>query len=76
VKRASRTEFLEKETQIMKRLVITASILCLSAIGMMGCAEKESTESELKLTTPGGETTITTEREVKQTGENPPPVRP
>jgi len=60
----------------MKRLVVTVSILCLSAIGLMGCAEKKSSESEMKITTPGGETTITTEREVKQTGENPPPARP
>jgi len=60
----------------MKRFVVTVSILCLSAIGMIGCAEKKSTESELKITTPGGETTITREKEVKETGENPPPVSP
>lgn len=60
----------------MKRLIAMLAISCLSATVMMGCAEKQSSESELKLTTPGGETTITTEREVKQTGENPPPARP
>jgi hypothetical protein len=55
---------------------ILASILGLGILGIVGCAEKSSTKTETEITTPGGKTTITTERDVKQTGENPPPTRP
>jgi hypothetical protein len=60
----------------MKRIVCTVLLLSLSALGMLGCAEKSSTKTETQITTPGGKTTITTEKEIKQTGDNPPPATP
>jgi hypothetical protein len=60
----------------MKRIVYAVLMLSLFSIGTIGCAEKSSTKTETEITTPGGKTTITTEKDVKQTGENPPPARP
>ena len=60
----------------MKRIISSVLILGLFSLGMIGCAEKSSTKTETEITTPGGKTTITTEKDVKQTGENPPPARP
>ena len=60
----------------MNRIVCTALLLTLFSVGIVGCADKSSTKTETEITTPGGKTTITTEKDVKQTGENPPPARP
>jgi len=60
----------------MKRMVCTALMFALLSATFVGCADKSSTKSETEITTPGGKTTITTEKDVKQTGENPPPARP
>jgi hypothetical protein len=61
----------------MKRIACAALILSLFSIGMLGCAKDESsTKTETVTTTPGGKTTTTTEKDVKQTGDNPPPARP
>jgi hypothetical protein len=61
----------------MKSIACAALMLSLFSIGMGGCAKEESsTKTETVTTTPGGKTTVTTERDVKQTGENPPPARP
>jgi hypothetical protein len=61
----------------MKCLTCAALILSLFSIGMIGCAKDESsTKTETVTTTPGGRTTVTTEKDVKQTGENPPAARP
>ena len=61
----------------MKCLTCAALILSLLSIGMIGCAKDESsTKTETVTTTPGGKTTVTTEKDVKQTGENPPAARP
>ena len=61
----------------MKRVIAATVIASLVSIGMVGCTEKKSsTKQEMKISTPGGTTTITTEREVKKTGDNPPAVTP
>jgi hypothetical protein len=61
----------------MKRFVCFVLTLSLFSIGMIGCAKDESsTKTESVTTTPGGKTTTTIERDVKQTGDNPPPARP
>ena len=54
-----------------------ASVLILSAflLGIVGCGEKATMTKETKVSTPGGTTTVTEEKEVKQTGDNPPPVQ-
>jgi hypothetical protein len=58
--------------QIMKKLIAAVLILAISSLGAAGCAEKTEVKSESKTTTPGGTTTVTTQKEVKKTGENPP----
>ena len=58
----------------MKRIFCSAVLLSLFSMSLIGFAEKSTTKTEI--TTPGGKTTITTEKDVKQTGENPPPARP
>ena len=62
----------------MKRLIATALIVCVASIGLVGCGEttKSSAKQETKITTPGGTATITTEKEVKKTGDNPPATTP
>jgi hypothetical protein len=60
----------------MKRIICAVLLLGLASLGMLGCAEKSSTKTETQITTPGGKTTITTEKEIKQSGENPPPATP
>ena len=60
----------------MKRFMVAVSMLCMFAIGTIGCEKKTSTETETTITTPGGEVTVTTEKTVKETGENPPSTPP
>ncbi|MEK6261650.1 MAG: hypothetical protein AABP62_23875 [Planctomycetota bacterium] len=60
----------------MKRVIAATLIASLVLIGIVGCPAKSSTKQETKITTPGGTTTITTEKEVKKTGDNPPTVTP
>jgi hypothetical protein len=61
----------------MKRVIAATVITSLLSIGMVGCTEKTaSTKQETKITTPGGTTTITTEKEVKKSGDNPPATTP
>jgi hypothetical protein len=56
----------------MKRLITATAIIV--SLGLIGCSKTASTKQETKITTPGGTTTVTTEREVKKTGDNPPPA--
>jgi hypothetical protein len=56
----------------MKRLF--TAIAMVVSLGLIGCSKTASTRQETKITTPGGTTTVTTDREVKTTGENPPPA--
>lgn len=61
----------------MQRLMTASLMLVIVAIGLVGCSTKTaSTKQETKVTTPGGTTTVTTEKEIKKTGENPPRVSP
>jgi hypothetical protein len=56
----------------MKNWIATALMIAVGSIGMAGCAEKAETKTQIKTTTPGGTTTVTTDKEVKKTGDNPP----
>jgi hypothetical protein len=58
----------------MNRLVATLVLASLASFSAVGCSgEKKSTiKEETKITAPGGTTTITTEKDVKTTGKNPP----
>lgn len=62
----------------MKRMIAATLIASLVSIGMVGCNEqtKSSTKQETKISTPGGTTTITVEKEVKKTGDKPPAAKP
>jgi hypothetical protein len=59
----------------MKRILALIIGLGVISLGIVGCADTASTKSETKMTTPGGTTTVTTEKEVKKTGDNPPAAR-
>ncbi len=59
----------------MKQLFASVLVLSLFSTVMVGCAEKSSSTTETKVSTPGGTTTVTVEKEVKQTGDNPPPAQ-
>ena len=61
----------------MKRMIAVTVFAGLVSMGLVGCSEttKSSTKQETTISTPGGKTTITTEKEVKQTGEKPPAAR-
>lgn len=58
----------------MKRLTATVVLLSLAAMNLVGCSDatKSSAKQETTITGPGGKTTITTEKEIKTTGEKPP----
>ncbi len=60
----------------MKRVIAATLITSVVSIGMIGCTEKSSVKQETKFQTPGGTTTITTEKEIKKTGDNPPATTP
>jgi hypothetical protein len=60
----------------MKRILSSVVMLGLLSVSVLGCAEKASTTEETKVTTPGGTTTVTVEKEVAKTGDNPPPAKP
>ncbi len=60
----------------MKKSLISTFGLGLLAVAMVGCGEKTSTTKETKVSTPGGTTTVTVEKEVEKTGDNPPAEQP
>lgn len=57
----------------MKTFIVLSLPLLSLFGGIIGCAEsdKSSIKQETQITTPKGTTTITTEKEVKKTGEAP-----
>lgn len=60
----------------MKKLITSlagAGLLAMT-VGLVGCGDKSATTEKKEMSTPGGSTTITEKKEVKQTGENPPPA--
>ena len=60
----------------MIRVIAATLIASLVSINMVGCSDKSSVKEEMKIKTPDGTTTITTETEVKKTGDNPPAAKP
>ena len=62
----------------MKRMFGLTMIVSLLSVGLLGCSgeTKSTIKQETKISTPGGTTTVTSEKEVKKTGDNPPPARP
>lgn len=62
----------------MNRVLPITLTANLASIGMVGCTEttKSSTIQETKIVTPGGTMTITTEKEVKKSGDKPPVATP
>ncbi len=62
----------------MKHMITATLIASLVSIGMVGCKEqtKSTTAQELKISTPGGTTTITLEKEVKKTDDKTPTAAP
>jgi hypothetical protein len=59
----------------MKQFLASVFVLSVFSLGIVGCAEKATVTKETKVTTPGGTTTFTEEKQVKQTGDNPPPMQ-
>jgi predicted small lipoprotein YifL len=57
----------------MKNVITSILSLAIVCVGLVGCGEKSTSKTETRVTTPGGETTTTVEKDVKQTGQNPPP---
>jgi hypothetical protein len=58
----------------MKQFLASVLVLGTFSLGIVGCAEKATVTEETKVSTPGGTTTVTVEKEVKKTGDNPPPA--
>ena len=72
-----RTAGSQRKILNMKRVIAATLMAGVVSLGMVGCTEKTaSTKQETKIKTPGGTTTITTEKEVKKTGDNPPATTP
>ena len=58
----------------MKRFLTAALIVGVcSTFGLVGCGETSETKTQETVTAPGGTTTTTETKEIKSTGENPPP---
>jgi len=60
----------------MKLFLASVVVLSMFSLGAVGCGEKSSTTKEIKVSTPGGTTTVTVEKEVETTGDNPPSEQP
>jgi hypothetical protein len=56
----------------MKLLIVAATAFAILSLGLTGCSDTTSTKTEKTITSPGGTTKITEEKEVKKTGNNPP----
>jgi uncharacterized protein YjbJ (UPF0337 family) len=58
----------------MKRLLTAALVAgVFSVFGLTGCGEKSEVKQTETVSTPGGSTTTETTKEIKSTGDNPPP---
>ena len=53
---------------MMKSILVASLVLCSTMT--IGCSEKSSVKEETKITTPKGSTVITTEKDVKKTGDH------
>ncbi len=58
----------------MKRFLTIAIVAGGMSLGLVGCSKEASVTSEKEVTGPGGTTTVTEEKTVETTGENPPPA--
>ena len=58
----------------MERILSLAIVLGAMTLSFAGCAKEASTTTETTVSTPEGETTVTKETTVEQSGENPPPA--
>jgi len=56
----------------MKRLTILAMAMLLALPLTLGCSKEASRTTTETVETPQGQTTVTTERKVEQSGEHPP----
>ena len=54
----------------MKSLAWVAVAVCSTSLFATGGSEKSTVKDQTKITTPGGTTTITTEKDVKKTGDH------
>ncbi|HEY0984379.1 MULTISPECIES: hypothetical protein [unclassified Schlesneria] len=54
----------------MRNLISTTCLLALTTGFFVGCSETSTVKDETKIQTPGGTTTITTEKEVEKTGDH------
>jgi hypothetical protein len=72
------TAFSRWKISNMNHMLGTTTLASLVLFGVIGCSEtkKSTTKQETTITTPSGKTTITTEKEIKQTGDNPPKTTP
>lgn len=60
----------------MKKLIVLTMMGVLATgltVGISGCSDEASVQTEQKTTGPGGTTTVTDKKEVKTSGDNPPP---
>ena len=63
---------------IVGNLAPVLASVCFGLLILGGCSDTETSTSRQETTvdTPNGETTVTVEKEVEQSGENPPAVNP
>lgn len=59
----------------MKSISAALLIAAIGLMGLQGCSDTTAVKHETKTTTPGGTTTTTVEKEIKKTGDNPPPAQ-
>ena len=60
----------------MARIIGCLLILGTFLVGILGCSDTSSQKQEKTVTTPEGETKVTTEEKVEKSGESPPPANP
>lgn len=72
--RANGTTVLRQKGSKMKYLMSLAVALGAMSLGFTGCSKEASTTTEKTVSTPDGQTTVTTEKTVEQSGDNPPPA--
>ena len=56
------------------RICLALAVALIVGAATVGCSKTETSKTKVETTvkTPGGETTVTTEKTVEATGENPP----
>jgi hypothetical protein len=60
----------------MKKIItaLAGTGLLTLTLGLVGCGEQSTVTEKKEVSTPGGTTTATDKKEIKETGKNPPPV--